>query len=319
MLSGLRTAYNDTEVYIYNFVYRIPENFTTLISYLDQALGQNPGFFLYQYIIKVFILNDPQVFLFLSALLTNIFFVMFYKKYSPYFTFSLFLYFASGLFILGMAAIKQMLAMALGLWAISFFLNNRHIAFVFIILVASTIHPFILMYLSAFVLDSKVWTKLITLGFFMALSAGFVFSQFVDTLLVAAENIGMSYSADYVLGGAGLNPLRLLVFSIVPALSIIYKKQINKSNDRILILSTNFSIISFIFMILASFGGAFMIGRLGNYFEPFIYISLPWIVYRYVRKKYRLLYIPLLVSGYIFFYYYQFTIAKHFVYKSIWF
>ena len=175
LLSGLRTSYNDTYTYIKSFIYRVTDNFSDLVLHMEQALGDNPGFYLYQYIIIVFISNDPQVFLFLSALITNIFFVFFYKKYSPTFAFSLFLYFTSGLFILGMAAIKQMMATAIIFWAISFFLKNKHITFIFLILIASTIHPFSLFYFIVYLVNSKVWTKMITLFIFLALLTGPVF------------------------------------------------------------------------------------------------------------------------------------------------
>ncbi len=319
VLSGSRTEYNDTANYIKNFIYKIPENFSYFISNAEQTLGSNPGFSLYQLFIKVFIVDDPQMFLFLSALITNLFFVMFYKKYSSKFTFSLFLYFSSGLFIFGMAAIKQMMAVAIGLWAISFFLENKRKIFIFLILIASTIHPFILFYFMVYIFDSKIWTKNVILGIFLVLFSGIFFSQFVENLLVAASSIGVDYEASEILEASGLNPLRLLIFSAVPVLSLIYKKQINKSKNKILILSINFSIVSFMFMLLASFGGAFMFGRLANYFEPFIYISLPWILYYYIPKSYRFLSILLAIIGYCIFYYYQFVIVKSFTYLNIWF
>lgn len=319
LLSGLRTKYNDTELYIYNFIYNIPGSFSDLIANTELALGANPGFYFYQFVIKSFISDDPQVFVFLSAFITNIFFVIFYKKNSPVFTFSLFLYFISGLFIFGMAAMKQVIAMAIGLWAISFFLKNKHKIFIVLILIASTIHPFVLLYFMIYFLDSKIWTKSVALGILLATLAGLVFSQVVGGLLTAAGSIGVNYEASYILEASGLNPMRLAVFSVVPLLSLIYKKQINDSKNRILIVSVNFSIISFAFMILASFGGANMFGRLANYFEPFIYISLPWIIYHYIKKGYRPLFVSATVVSYCFFYYYQFTIAKDFNYHSVWF
>lgn len=319
LLSGLRTKYNDTELYIYRFIYDIPGNISDFTASVNLSLGDNPGFYFYQFVIKAFISDDPQVFVFLSALITNIFFVIFYKRYSTAFTLSLFLYFTSGLFIFGMAAMKQMIAMAIGLWAISFFLKNKNRTFIVLILIASTIHPFVLLYFIIYFLDSKIWTKNVTFAILLAALSGLIFSQFVEQALVVAGSIGVNYEASYILEASGLNPLRLLIFSVVPVLSLIYKKQINASNNRILFISVNFSIISFAFMILASFGGANMFGRLANYFEPFIYISLPWILYHYVKRSYRLLYIALLIVGYSFFFYYQFVIVKGFNYQSVWF
>ena len=58
----------------------------------------------------------------------------------------------------------------------------------------------------------------------------------------------------------------------------------------------NASIISFLFMIMASYGTANMFGRMANYFEPFTYIALPWILTQYIGK-YKIM---IIFTGYFF-------------------
>ena len=71
-------------------------------------------------------------------------------------------------------------------------------------------------------------------------------------------------------------------------------------------------------MIIGTFGAANMFGRLGNYFEPFTYIALPWLIYCFIPRKIKLMTIFLTLLFYAFFFYYQFAIVKPFEYSS-WF
>ena len=125
LLSGIRTKYNDTELYIYNFIHSIPTEFTELLSSIDIDIGTNPGFYLYQFFVKSYISDNPHVFIFLTSLIINILFITFYKKYSTAFGLTIFFYITSGLFMLGMAAVKQLIAMSIGLWAIHFFIKEN--------------------------------------------------------------------------------------------------------------------------------------------------------------------------------------------------
>jgi len=318
-ISGLRTAYNDTERYMFNFIYTIPDTniFEFLLTHKKLIIGENPGFIVYQFIIKTVISSDPQIFIFLSSLIINILFLLFYKKYSISYSFSLYLFITSGLFMFGMAAIKQMLSMSIGIWAIHFFLKKKILKSLFILFLATTIHPFILLYIVVFLIHKEVWSKIIIgfLGGFLFL--GVVFEEFVINVLHILGDIGVQYKTSFILESGGVNTLRLLVFSVTPILSYIYREKINLSHNKMLIVATNFSIISFMFMLLASHGGANMFGRMATYFEPFIYLVLPWILLSAVHKKYKIFIIPVALLAYSFFFYYQTIVIKLFTYPSL--
>ncbi len=311
LFAGLRSEYNDTNTYMYNFVYRIPDDFSSF-RWSDITLGENPGFFVYQVLIKLFISQDPQFFILISSFFTIGLFLAFYNEYTPKFSLSIFLYITSGLFVFSMAAIKQTMAMAIGLLAVHYFIKGKSGRFFLLILLASTIHPYVLLYLLLPLFSKKVWSTKIVVLLLLTIFIGFFFEQFISIILNVTENIGENYKEEYFIG-EGVSNLRLLVFSVTSVLSFIFRKKINEQENIILNLCVNASIISFLFMIMASYGTANMFGRMANYFEPFTYIALPWILTKYIGK-YKIIIIFTCIFFYCIFFYYQYGIAKPFTY-----
>jgi hypothetical protein len=71
----------------------------------------------------------------------------------------MFIYLTSGLFFFGMAGMRQMLAMAIGLWAVHYGVNRKWVPFVLLLFIAFTIHPFVLFYGMAPFLQNKIWSS----------------------------------------------------------------------------------------------------------------------------------------------------------------
>ena len=158
--AGFRSEYNDTAAYLYNFSNDIPQSFDRIVN-IDWSLGQNPGFIIYQIFIKQFISTNQYVFILFTSTIVTYLFVKSFYRYSQVFYFTIFLFIASGLFIFTMAAMKQVLAMSIGFWSIRFFLKEKYLKFIFIIILASTFHPYILLYLLAFFFRNGIKSTLI--------------------------------------------------------------------------------------------------------------------------------------------------------------
>jgi hypothetical protein len=71
LFSGLRTFHNDTFNYINSFRLRVPDSLTA-IDFNNLSVNDGSGFFIYQVLIKNYISIDPQVFLLISAVITNV-------------------------------------------------------------------------------------------------------------------------------------------------------------------------------------------------------------------------------------------------------
>jgi hypothetical protein len=317
LLAGFRIKYNDTERYIYNFNYLVENNLNEFLTNLDLTIGNNPGFYIYQFLIKNYISDSSQFFLVISSIITYVSIFLFIRKYSIAYHFTIFLIITSGFFMLGMAAIKQMLAISIGIWFISYYIEKKYIMMFLVLLISSTFHPFILLFLLIFIIDDKVWSKKIILAFIGIFILGGIFKTFVINILAIGSNFGIDYESSYILEAQGMNILRVLLFSIVPILSYVYKNEIHSLNSKILTISINFSIIGFMFIILASYGGANMFGRLGSYFEIFYYLSLTFIIFYLFNTKLKYIAIIVLTCSYLFFFYYEMFIVKKFQYVSI--
>lgn len=316
LLAGLRTEYNDTETYIYNFVYNIPTEFDQL-NILSFTIGENRGFYLYQYLIKSFISEDPHVFIFLSSLITNLCFIAFFYRNSRYISILLFLFVTGGLYILSFAALKQTMAMGIGLYGFKYFTSRKHLTFFAVLCIAASIHPFVLLYSLAYIFDDKVWSIKVVILLFCSLLIGAMFIQFVGIVLNASEHIGVKYDPSYILDKQGMNLFRVAVFASVPILTFIFRGSINLSRNRFLIVASNFSILAFLLSIIASYGGANMFGRLAYYFVPFSYIALVWIALHSLKKKFRFFFMFSVLLAYSLFFYFQMFVVKSFTYINV--
>jgi hypothetical protein len=264
-----------------------------------------PFFILYQLFIKHFISDNPQVFIFISAIIVQSLFVWSYYKYSSNFFLTILLYILSGLFLFTMAAIKQTMAMAIVFGALPFLLNNKPKIYILFIIIASLFHPLVVMYLSVFFFRNDIWTKKIILLLIATFAVGLFFEHFtqlfIDTYSIVGER---KYGAEILTERHGMNVFRTMVFGVIPLLSFIFRKKIRGTKNKFLFLCVNTSVVSFLFTFLALFGGANSFGRLAQYFEPFNYILLPYILTDIFPKKIKIPAQILCVMCYLIFFYF---------------
>lgn len=312
LFSGLRIGRNDTIGYILYYMNTIPNSLSDLSAY-NLGLADNPGFFIFQVLIKQYISIDPQALLLISAFIVNVIFVLFYYKYSERFGLSIFLYITSGLFVFTMAALKQTLAMAIGLLAVHYATRNKLLrSFLFLVL-AVTIHPYVIVYGLVYFISDGTWRLREWFFMFLAFIVVFYFDNFIRFIVDINKLIGEEYFFETFIG-TNVNIFRVLVYFVVPILSFMFRKNINSINEKTLNISINMSLLSFIFMFFALFGNAVMFTRMAIYFSPFIYLALPWILNNCFNKRDRALMTALCIIGYTLFFYYQYAVVISFEY-----
>lgn len=263
LFAGLRTKYNDTATYMHGFkMLEINNGF----SYYLDSYG---GFNLYQVIIKKYISTNPQSFIFISAIFTNLLYVPFILRYSKNFCESIFLFCIND-FIFSMAGIKQAIAMGIALYAISGYLNKKYFKAIVLLLLAMWFHPYVICLIAVPFLKKDVWSLstvfVIVVCFFAFMNMETVF----NLLSVIGKDYSESTFDDYT-----INPMRVLVESVPVILSLIYSKKINKSNSVFLKLGVNMRIISFAFIFLALFVNPIYLGRMSTYFSLLSSIVIP--------------------------------------------
>lgn len=264
LFAGLRSSYNDTTAYTHAFEM---VNINDLnLSTLMESYG---GFEIYQILIKRYISDNPQVFIFVSAIVTNMLYFTFYVRHTDRFCEMLLMYVIS-IYMFSMAGLKQAIAIAISLYAIENYLNHRYVRALLFLLLAMSFHPYIICLLCIPFLKNKVW-DIRTIFVIAVCVIAFMNLDIVFGLLNA---IGKDYSEE-TFDDYTINPIRVLIEAVPVILSFIYRKQINESANRMCILGVNMMIISFVFIAMGLFMNPIYFGRMSIYFTALSAVVIP--------------------------------------------
>ncbi len=296
---GLRTHYNDTDAY--RRAYEGINGFPDFWEHFDTTLGANPGFRICNAAMKTLGISWHGMFL-IYSLITMSSAMWLIRKYSLDLVTSLFLLFATNAYTLTGAALKQCLAIAIGSLAIPFALKKKWIPFGLILLLASTFHPYILMYLIAPLLTFKPWTRWTYVLIAATLFAGYMFELLVGIMIDMAALVGDEYTEENMMG-EGISVLRVLVSMAPIVLSFLYRKELFRNSTKQEHLFVNLSMINASVMFVGLFGSSIAFSRLAGYFTLMQCIALPVIIMKLPHgdKPY---WKTLMIVGYIGFFLY---------------
>lgn len=305
-------GYVDTNVYItiYN---TIPRDISEFVDYLKNPGLRDYGFLFYNFIIKFLFGEGHRAFILITALFQGISVINFFKKYAPYAVMSLSLFIVSteyfGWMFNGM---RQFMAVAIALYAVKPFIEKKYIRAIIIVLIASTFHGTAIILIPMGVLATGKpwgWKSLVAI----VIAGGFLIATSKFTSLLDAAISGTQYASSVTSwiesGDDGVNPLRVLVFSLPTVLALLEKKWFAAIDDPVLNISINMSIMSTCLWLIAMVTSGIYMGRLPIYGDLFNYILLPIEINVLFTKNGQGLAKVLLVSMYLFFYYYQFHVT----------
>lgn len=299
IFAGTRYNYNDTIVYIGVFEDDIVPLSLDALKRIDYSLGENPGFVIYQQMLKS-IGFTSQSFIFLTSIITVGLFMWFIRKYTTDLFMSVYLFVIFGGYDFMLAGIKQSIAMALSAIAVDRIINNKKIPFVLWIVLASTFHPYALMYLICPFLFFKPWTRRtwVLLGIFAVFGMSFqlVLPQLVDITTLMGE----TYTIESFSMG-GVNPLRAAVCCVSIFLSFIVRNKINESfYDRTNNMIINLAMLNGELMFVGMFGASLYTGRLANYFILFQLLAIPYLL-KFINPRYKtLIYVSALIMFFLY-------------------
>jgi len=275
---GLRTSYNDTGAYISGF-----ENSESITEFLADRenlnILHNP---LFNGITALFctVTNNVHLYFLLFAIVDTILFIRFIQRYTADvdFGFAVFLFFGLGTAVFCLAAMKQVTAMAILTLAIPALLDKKWVRFAVIVLIAGLFHTYAFMFLILPFFMSEPWdmkTFLLSLG---TIAVMITFNSTISTLLEYTDAVGKSIAEYEVFDGNRMNFMRVAVYAVVPGLTLVFRRKLVPLMSPARCLLANMSIISLIFMLLASMNGANMFGRMAIYFAFGTICLLPWII-----------------------------------------
>ncbi len=266
LFAGLRTKYNDTGSYIQGFEL-LNINKVQLVE-LFEPYG---GFLIYEWFIKRFITDNVQWFLIITAGVINIIYISFIAKHTKHFSESVF-WFLIADFVFSLAGIKQAMAIAISLLVIQSYLNKKYFKSIILLLIAMSFHPYIICILCVPFLTRKTFdTKtliIVALIIFGFLNLDIVFKLF--------GSIGKEYEG--ALTDNTINPFRVVIKFIPIVICFLARKKINATNDRLLILGVNMSILGFALVFLGLFMDPVYCGRMALYFDVLQIIVVPYVI-----------------------------------------
>lgn len=304
---GLRTSYNDTNTYM-NMYEALSPGISNLLA-IDLSLGENPGFWIVNTIIKTLGFST-QSFLMFYAIVTVGIYLWFIRKYSDNIWLSVFLFFTMGCYTFTMAAIKQCVAVAFCLIATDRYLQNKKILFILWVLIASTFHPYSLMYLIIPLLIFEPWSGKTYLFLLIFLIIGLLLQPLLGTVVDITTMLGEEYDAT-TFTGEGINIFRLAVVWVPVVISFFTRRYLRANNSKIDNIILNLTILNAEIMFVGLFGTANYFGRLANYFLIFQALCLPHL-FRTLNDTSRKIITGACIIGFLLYFYYANVINQNF-------
>ena len=304
---GLRTSYNDTNTYM-NMYEALSPGISNLLT-IDLSLGENPGFWVVNTIVKT-IGFSTQSFLMFYAIITVGIYLWFIRKYSDNIWLSVFLFFTMGCYTFTMAAIKQCVAVAFCLVATDRYLQNKKISFVLWVLIASTFHPYSLMYLIIPFLNFEPWSVKTYLFLIIFLVIGLSLQPLLGTVVDITTMLGEEYDAT-TFTGEGINIFRLAVVWVPVVISFFTRRYLRVNNSKVDNIILNLTILNAEIMFIGLFGTANYFGRLANYFLIFQALCLPHL-FKAFNETSRKLITSACIIGFLLYFYYANVINQNF-------
>lgn len=296
---GLRTRYNDTLTYRGNYAAISPR--WSSFGKIDWALGSNPGFMATNTLLRILGVST-QGFVMFYAVITVFCCVWFIRKYTVSVWQTVILYFMVGGYMFAGGAIKQSVAIAICLVATDRMLRKRWVSFVLLVLLASTFHPYALMYLVTPFLCYAPWTKRSYLMIAVFFFIGIGLRPFIGSVVDITTMLGEEYTAE-TFTGKGVHFLRFLVGMVPIVLSFIARKKMRRSENKPLNLAMNLTMLHGVILFVALFGTANYFARLSIYFSIFTTLSLPWLFQHFEPKTRHVMTVAAVVLYTIFFCY----------------
>ncbi|QWG34669.1 EpsG family protein [Bacillus mycoides] len=303
LVSGLRNNIGDT--YFYMHAYKVTD-----FNWENVKDSKNIGFSILQMILKMYT-NDPQILIFITALITNILIVAVLYKYSRMIELSLYVYIASGMYLVSMNGVRQYLTAAIMFAATKYILDGNWKKYFLIVLFASTFHQSALILIPIyFIVRRKAWSTITFILLFFAVLIVIGFNQFAEVLFATIGDTQYGHYKDFQEGGA--NILRVAVEATPLILSFIGRHKLRElfpQSDYIV----NMALLGLVFMIISTQNWIF--ARFSIYFGLYQLILISWVVKLFTKKDRKFVYYSILICYFIYFVY-EHIITLGIVYKS---
>ena len=304
-LAAVRSKFNDTAVYIYDFN-NAPGTMSSALEAFRTANIKYAFTGFLQNVFKAYISDDYHMWFLMFALIESICFIYIYRRYCNDLFVPCYYFFTTGLYVNYFSMLRQWMAVAILFASLTFFINKKWVQFVICCVLAYLFHPSALVgVFVCFLAIGKPWRfKQIAI-----IVVAVVALLFMSPLLNSLESSSLGSTYDYALEvmntNSGSSPLRAIITFIPVALSFASKRSIEDENNKVLDLSVNISVFYFFLNLVAAFTSGLYVVRLSTYLSPFVAILYSYLLTKLLDPKWRTIILIGFIVFYFLYYYYN--------------
>lgn len=296
----------------YKFMFDLcPSNLSEAVVYAFGA-ERDGGYALWEVLFKSLFGDRFQLFIGINAFFCAFFLVKTYRKFSPSYALSMFLFVAGFEYFQWMYnGMRQFMAVCIALNCMEDIINRRYKRIIIPFIIAASLHMSVLIIIPClFFVQGKAFNKRMMLFMAGVVLAGAVLGRTgqlneIIAQLMQSTQYDSVLDEFYMTMDSGTNALRVLVYMVPTILGLIGLRYIRQADDSVINFCTNMSVVSAGIYIVSMFTSAIMIGRLPIYFSIYNYILLPWEINNIFEKRSARFVTGTLVFCYLVYNYYQ--------------
>ena len=286
--TGIRNSFADTSAYIRTFQ---AASWYDLYN-LDFTPGSPWGFVILQILFKTVISSNYHAWLMFLAVISGACVAVTFKKYSTNFFYTVFMFLTLTTFTWMMNGIRQFLAVSILFACTPWLIDRKMWKYCFAVVLCSTIHATCIIMLPIyFMVNSKPWrtkTLIIILGVILVFAFTEKFTGLLDRLLADTT---YSDSVSHFAGDDGVNPLRVIVYSVPTFLAFLGRKILSRYDDQCVDVFVNLSIFTSLLYAIGMATSGILMGRLPIYTQMYQYILMPYVINKcFTKESAKLLY-----------------------------
>lgn len=266
------TAEGDTGTYKLMFD-SCPSNLSEAISYVFGA-ERDGGYALWEVVFKSIFGNNFQLFIGVNAFFCAALLVKTYRKFSPSYAISMFLFVAGFEYFQWMYnGMRQFMAVCIALNCMEDIIKKRYKRIIIPFIIAASLHMSVLIIIPClFFVQGQAFNKRMMLFIAGVVFVGVILGRTgqlneIIAQLMQSTQYDSVLDEFYMTMDSGTNALRVLVYLVPTILGLIGLRYIRQANDPVINFCTNMSVISAGIYIVSMFTSAIMIGRLPIYFS----------------------------------------------------
>lgn len=301
------TEAGDTSMYMKAYE-EMPGQLSGLNEYIS-TVQKDRGFYYVSALIKCLIGDHVAIYFFIIAAIQCFLIFKIFRKYTPAFVTTFFLFIASTDFFSWIFnGMRQFMAVAITVACFPLILKKKYIPAIIGVLIASLFHQSALLVIPfVFIVQGKAWNKKTVLFIAAAIVTVIFVDRFTNVLdMLLADTQYKNVVSDWQeWNDDGTSALRVLVYSIPALMSLVGIRYVRHADDPVINICTNMAIVSMGMYVVSMFTSGLLIGRLPIYFSLYGYILLPWLIAHMFTDKSAKLVQLCMMGGYLVFYYYQ--------------